>query len=292
MEKALLWKKENGKIRCQLCHHKCLISDGNAGLCRVRKNIKNILFSLNYGLIAAENIDPIEKKPLYHFLPNSQSYSIGSPGCNFACKWCQNQEISQISKNEDIDWQKKFSNRKPKDIVISAIKNTCKSISYTYTEPTIFFEFALDTMKLAKENGLKNVWVSNGYFTSKVLKKISPYLDAINIDLKAFDNKTYQKLCGGANLNPVLKNIKSIINYNIHLELTSLIIPDINDSETELKMMAKFIAKLDPEIPWHLSRFFPYAEMRDSQITPRETLEKARQIGRKFGLKNIYLGNI
>jgi pyruvate formate lyase activating enzyme len=288
--KAKLWKKEKDKIRCQLCNHRCLIDNEGRGLCGVRKNKNGVLISLNYSRLIAENIDTIEKKPIYHYLPNSLTYSIATPGCNFSCMWCQNSEISQITKDKTFPFSK-IIKRSPKQIASSAKKNNCQSIAYTYTEPTIFFEFALETMKIAKKNNLRNIWVSNGYFTKKCWQQIKDYLDAINIDLKGFKEETYQKFCS-AKLEPVLSNIYEINQSTTHLEITTLIIPNINDSKKELTDLAKYIYSLNPEIPWHLSRFYPKYKILDKEKTSRSILEKAKAIGKNIGLKYIYLGNL
>ncbi len=292
MKEAKLYKKQKEeKVKCMLCNHNCLIEEGAKGLCGVRINKEGRLYTLNYGELIAQNIDPIEKKPFYHFMPKTTSYSIATPGCNFSCRWCQNYSISQLTK-EDFEWEKETIKTKPKEVVENAKENNCQSIAYTYTEPTIFFEFALKTMKLAHKENLKNVWVSNGYFSQKAYNEISPYLDAINIDLKSFKEKTYQKYCK-AQLAPVKENIEMIAqNKDIHLEITSLIIPQLNDSKKEIRQIAQFIASLDRNTAWHLSRFYPAYKMKKHSATSRQTLEKAQKIGQKTGLVNVHLGNV
>lgn len=282
MEKALLWEKGE-IIACGLCHHFCKIKSGRTGFCGARKNIDSELFSLNYGQVVSQNIDPIEKKPLFRFLPKTLTYSLACWGCNFHCLNCQNWEISQI-KNPAL------KEIKPERIVAQAVLAKCPSISYTYAEPTIFFEFALDCMKLARKNGLKNIWVSNGFMSSICLAAIKPYLDAVNIDLKFFKDESYRRVCGGR-LSPVLDNIVWFQKNKIHLEITTLIIPSLNDSEEELKNIAEFIARLDPEIPWHVSAYHP-AYKSDLPPAPLSLLQKARQSGKEAGLKHIYLGNV
>ncbi len=294
MKECLLYKKEGDYVQCQTCNHYCRIAPFKRGVCGVRENQKGKLYLLVYGRIIAENIDPIEKKPLFHFLPKTNSLSIATIGCNFQCQWCQNYDISQITKG-NID-HTAITNKigvemDPEQIVADAKKHNCPSISYTYTEPTIFLEFAYDTMKLANKSKLKNIWVSNGYMTKETLNLIAPYLDAINIDLKGFNNENYLKYCG-AKLQPVLDNIKAIHNKKIHLEITTLIIPGVNDDEKQLKDITKFLAEISPNIPWHISRFFPTHKMTDTPITPMETLKKAEAIGKKAGLKHIYIGNV
>jgi len=322
MKECYLYKKlKNNLVQCQICNHFCQIPPGKTGICGVRLNKGGKLYALNYSKAISANVDPIEKKPLYHFLPGTLTYTIATVGCNFRCTYCQNWQISQVTKNSNL--QIPISNfpgeyLPPKRVVEEAKKNNCPSISYSYTEPTIFFEWAYDTMKLAQREGLKNIWVSNGYFSDKVFKKIESSLDAINIDFKSFSDEFYQKQCG-AKLKPVLENLQKIYkyrsaaapgtplswtastskmekkqrNHKIHLEITTLIIPGFNDSEKELSQISHFIAdKLGPEVPWHLSRFFPAYKMQDIVPTPIKTLQKAKQIGQKTGLKNIYLGNI
>lgn len=283
MKECVLYKKEKGNVRCFACAHRCLIPEGKTGICGVRKNIKGKLYLLVYGLVISENIDPIEKKPLYHFLPKTKTYSIGTVGCNFKCDFCQNYEISQLRQiiGKEII---------PEEIVERAIKAGCKSISYTYNEPTIFIEFAKDCAVLAKKKGLKNVLVTNGYMTKECLDFIAPYLDAMNIDLKSFKESFYERICKGK-LKPVLETIKNAHKKGIHIEITTLIIPGENDSLKEFEQIAKFISKIDKNIPWHISRFFPIYKMLDKEPTSIETLKKAEEIGKKY-LKYVYLGNV
>lgn len=295
MKQALFYEKlKDQKVKCHLCNHYCLISNGRRGLCGVRENQDGKLYTLVYGKVIAQHIDPIEKKPLFHFLPGTESYSIATVGCNFRCSFCQNADISQASK-EGYFFQKQEipgEEMTPEQIVHEAIHNNCPSISYTYTEPTIFAEFALDTMKLAKKARLKNVWVSNGYTTKEALETVGHYLDAANIDLKFFRDDLYLRVCG-AHLNPILETLKLYKKLKIWLEITTLIIPGQNDDEKQLTNIAEFIAKeLGKETPWHLSRFFPMYKMAGVSPTPAETIHKAREIGRKAGLKYIYGGNL
>jgi len=294
-KQAILWEKlDKNRVKCNVCNHYCLINNGKKGICGVRKNEGGKLYTLVYGKAIAENIDPIEKKPFFHFLPGTKSYSIATVGCNFRCRHCQNADISQISKerafkDSDLILGKDLP---PEKVVENALNNNCSSIAYTYTEPTIFLEYALDTMKLAKKKGLKNNWVSNGYMTKKTLDLISPYLDAINVDLKGFDEDFYLEVCG-AKLAPILENLKIIKRKKIWLEVTTLLIPTKNDSPKELKKIADFIVKeLGPETPWHISRFFPAYQMIDLPSTEVEVIRQAVKIGRKAGLKYVYSGNI
>lgn len=295
MKEALFWRKfEGGKAECQLCRQSCLIAEGKRGLCGVRENINGKLYSLVYGKVIAAHIDPIEKKPLFNFLPGSKSFSIATIGCNFRCAHCQNADISQASK-EGLFFERKLipgEETTPAEIVQAAIDNNCQSIAYTYTEPTIFFEFAFDCMKLAHQKGLKNVWVSNGYTSVQALEMAKPYLDAVNIDLKFFKDSTYQKICG-AKLQPVLDNLIWYKQNNIWLEITTLIIPSLNDSEEELTAIAKFIkTKLGGETPWHVTAFYPTYKLNDLPPTPQATIKRAWQIGHNAGLHYVYGGNI
>ncbi len=279
-------EKGKEKLRCLACSHKCIIEKDKTGICGVRKNINNKLMSLVYGKIASMNADPIEKKPLYHFLPGSYAFSIGTVGCNFRCDFCQNFDISQTAKRGFIFGQD-FT---PEDIVKKAIQNNCKSIAYTYNEPIVFVEFVKDVAKIARKKGLKNILVTNGYFSRESFDYISNYIDAMNIDLKSFNKDFYKKYCGGK-LEPVLETIKLAYKKGIHIELTTLVIPGLNDSEEEFEKIAKFIAKIDKNIPWHISRFFPRYKMFDKQPTSIETLKKAYEIGKKY-LNYVHIGNV
>ena len=289
MKEAVLYRKlENNKVRCDLCAHRCLLTEGKTGVCGVKKNIDGTLYTLVYDRVISTNIDPIEKKPLFHFLPGSISFSIATVGCNFRCLHCQNYEISQMPKV-----QKRIggSSTTPEDIVASAYRYGCESISYTYTEPTIFFELAYDTAKLAHEKGIKNVFVTNGYMTEEALLMIKPYLDAANVDLKFFNEKMHKRVCG-ASRDPVLDTIKRMREHGIWVEVTTLIIPTKNDSDEELEQIARFIKDVGPEIPWHVSAFYPTYKMLDLPRTPASTLYRARKIGIDAGLRYVYTGNI
>ncbi len=287
---ALLYdRKEDKKVLCNLCSHRCLISDGNFGICGVRQNIDGALITHSYGNLISANADPIEKKPLFHFLPGSLSYSIATAGCSFRCGFCQNWQISQ--KKEADAYGVKPVPSPPELIVENAVRYACKSISYTYTEPTIFFEYALDIAKLAKEEGLYNIFVTNGYMTSGCLDMLNGVLDAANVDLKGFSDDFYKKVCGGG-LKPVLESIEHMRKLNIWVEVTTLVIPKLNDGEKELKQIASFLAGVGKEIPWHISRFYPQYKMDDSTPTPISTLKKAYEIGKAAGLRYVYLGNV
>ena len=289
-KEAVLWDKQGDKIKCSLCNWRCLISEGKTGHCFVRKNIDGVLYSLNYDKICAANTDPIEKKPLFHFLPGSKSFSIAAIGCNFQCEFCQNWHISQMVRDTGKMNGQSYS---PQQVIDGALKTGCKSIAYTYTEPTIYMELCSDCGKLAKQNGLSNVFVSNGFMTPEAVDFSKDWLDAINIDLKAFTEDYYQKLCK-AKLKPVLDTIKYITkNTNIWMEITTLIIPGQNDSHEELKQLADFIVdSAGPEVPWHISRFYPNYKFTSAEPTPPSTIDSAYEIGKSAGLHYIYVGNL
>lgn len=292
MKLAKFWTNQDNFLRCQLCNHYCLIKPDKTGICAVRKNIDGQLYSLVYGKVITANIDPIEKKPLFHFLPGSLSYSIATVGCNFRCAHCQNGDISQLAEKEFGSDFIPGRDTKPEEIINEAKASGCQSIAYTYTEPTIFAEFALDCMKLAKKAGLKNVWVSNGYTAKEAWPEILPYLDAINVDLKFFTNENYLKICG-AKLQPVLDNLILLKNKKIHLEVTTLIIPGLNDSDQELLNISKFIKdELGSDTPWHVSRFFPQYKLADLNPTEEDVIFKAISIGKEVGLNYVYGGNV
>ena len=289
---------EPGVIKCQACSHFCKIKEGKTGICGVRQNNKGKLKLLVYGKAIAVNIDPIEKKPLFHFLPGSQAYSFGTLGCNFRCDNCQNFDISQIYNFKGkTEKYKKFSwgyNLPPREIVEDALASKCQSIAYTYNEPTVFLEYALDTMQLARKKGLKNIWVSNGFMSKKTAALILPYLDAINIDLKSFDDNFYKKHCGGR-LNPILRNCRTFVKNKVWLEITTLIIPTLSDNRKTFEEIARFIKKeLGDFVPWHISGFSPKIswKLQDLPETPLGKIKEAYQIGKKMGLKYVYGGNV
>ena len=290
MQEARFYEKvEEAKVHCHLCAHECKIDPGKRGLCHVRENQAGTLYTLVYGMVVAENIDPIEKKPLFHFLPGSRSYSIATAGCNFMCLHCQNYDISQYPKRH----QGKIPGmaRTPEAIAREAKTNHCATISYTYTEPTIFMEFALDTARLAKEQGIRNVFVSNGFMTEESATVMARVIDGDNIDLKSFRDDFYRKICK-ARLQPVLDTIQRLKQLGVWIEVTTLVIPGLNDSKEELTEIAQFIKGVGPEIPWHVSAFYPTHQMLDRPRTPAETLLKARDIGLEAGLRYVYTGNI
>ncbi|HPI67032.1 MAG TPA: AmmeMemoRadiSam system radical SAM enzyme [bacterium] len=292
LQKAKFYQTQGELVHCQLCHHFCVVKNQSTGLCGARKNINGQLYSLVYGRPAAINIDPIEKKPLFHFLPGSTALSLGTYGCNFRCLNCLNYDLSQPS-----DLEKQTANLEylaPAEIIKLAKKTNVASIAYTYNEPTIFVEYTLDIMKLAKEQGLKNIWISNGYWSDECFKNIAPFLDAVNVDLKSFDNDFYLKNCQ-AQVEPVLENLKKIKLAGIHLEITTLIIPGLSDDLKKLGLMADFIKnELGLDTPWHLSKFSPEISWRlkDLPATDLKTLGQIYQMAKEKGLNYIYLGNV
>jgi len=289
MKEAYLYQKlDDEKVRCNLCNHRCLIKEGSRGICGVRENRAGTLISLVYGKIIAGHCDPIEKKPLFHFLPGTSSYSIATVGCNFKCLFCQNADISQMPYDQNRIMGEDMT---PERIVKLALESRAASISYTYTEPTIYFETALETARLAVSEGIKNVFVSNGYMTKECLQEIYPDLHAANVDLKAFSDRFYKDQCG-AKLKPVLETIQNMKEMGIWLEVTTLLIPGLNDSLEELRDLARFLANIDPGIPWHISRFHPTYRLTSTPSTPVETIRQARDLGYETGLQYVYTGNI
>lgn len=288
---AYLWEPmEDKMVNCNLCHHRCKIKNSRRGVCGVRENNAGVLESLVYEKLIAATPDPIEKKPLFHVMPGSLSYSIATVGCNFRCRFCQNADIAQMpaDQNGRIAGEKVT----PAQVVAHAKKNNCASIAYTYTEPTVFFELAHDTAKLAHADGLLNIFVTNGYMTPEAIEMIRPFLDAANVDLKAFRPESYQNCCN-ARLEAVKETLVAMKAAGIWLEITTLIIPGFNDNPSELSELADFIVKeLGPETPWHVSRFHPTYKMTDRPATPVGTILNARAIGLQAGLKYVYSGNI
>ena len=290
MEAYLYERLEDNKVRCNLCSHRCVIRDGRRGICNVRENDGGILNTLVYGKLIAQHIDPIEKKPLFHFLPGTPSYSIATVGCNFRCRFCQNADIAQMPS--DREGTILGTRCTPEDVVDAAQGGGCRSIAYTYTEPTVFFEFAYETAKLAHDRGIRNVFVTNGYMTSEALEMIEPFLDAANVDLKAFTDDYYKKVCG-AGLKHVQATLKLMKSLDIFIEVTTLIVPGLNDDLSELNDLAAFIVQdLGPATPWHISRFHPTYKLNDRPPTPVKTLTSARKIGLKAGLRYVYTGNV
>lgn len=276
-------------VTCDACAHMCKLKESQYGICGVRKVENGSLLLIVYGAAAAVNIDPIEKKPLFHFLPGSTALSIGTVGCNFGCLFCQNYDISQFPKNAEHNI---FGKKLPPDDVVKMAKNyNVRSIAYTYNEPAVFFEYAYDCAKLANENGIKNIFVTSGYETPVAIDTILPYLDAMNIDLKSNSEKFYRTICK-AKLAPVLNAIQYAYNKRIWIEITTLLIPGENDSDSEIRQIAQFIAGISETIPWHLSAFFPTYKMIEPMPTPAKTLLRAYKIAKDVGLKYVYFGNI
>jgi len=290
MQEARFYEKvEDQKVQCHLCAHECKIDPGKRGICHVRENREGTLYSLVYGRLIAQNVDPIEKKPLFHFLPGTRSFSIATVGCNFMCLHCQNYDISQYPRAHE--GQIIGEERTPAEVVQDALATRSTNISYTYTEPTIFMEFAQDTARLARERGLKNVFVSNGFMTPESAGALSECIDADNVDLKSMQDDFYRKVCK-ARLQPVLDTIQRLHAAGVWLEVTTLVIPGHNDSDEELTEIAQFIKGVGEGIPWHVSAFHPTFKMMDRPRTPAQTLKKARDIGLSAGLRYVYTGNI
>lgn len=281
-------KLDDGRVRCQLCSHRCSIAEGKTGICGVRANRDGMLYTLVYGELVSENVDPIEKKPLFHVYPGSRSFSIATAGCNFRCLHCQNADISQMPRERGRIMGSEVS---PEDIVSAARRADCRTIAYTYTEPTIFFEYAVEVAQLAHEADIQNVFVTNGYMTAEALERIHPYLDAANVDLKGFTEAFYRTVCG-ARLQPVLEALRLMKQMGIWVEVTTLLIPEWNDSEEELRDIAGFIRTLGEETPWHVTAFFPTYRMTDRPRTPISALRRARTIGLEAGLRYVYSGNV
>lgn len=291
MEKdALLYTKYNDlSVECTLCSHRCVIKPDSKGICSVRENIDGKLISRAYGNLIAQHADPIEKKPLFHYMPGSYAWSIAIPGCNFHCQWCQNWEISQLPRHTK---ERSGIYVPPEQVVIDAMAHHCQSIAYTYTEPTIFFEYTMDVAQIAKENGIRNVYVTNGYMSKEMIDLSSPWLDAANVDIKAFSEKTYKKYMG-AHLQPVLDSCKFMRSKGIWLEITTLIIPGVNDDLNEMQDLADFIHhELGENTPWHISRYFPVYQFERIHTTPVETILNIERIGKEAGLNFVYSGNL
>jgi pyruvate formate lyase activating enzyme len=276
-----------GRVICRLCAHQCRLAEGDTGICRVRKNVAGILYSLNSDRVAAVHLDPIEKKPLYHFLPGSSTFSIAAMGCNFSCRFCQNHSIAMVDEARGISGDM----ISPEQLVRHATENRAKSISYTYTEPTVFFELMLETARLARRQGIKNVMVSNGFMSGRALSVLGPFLDAANIDLKSFNENFYKKYCS-ARLKPVLETIAAMHAMGIWLEITTLLIPGVNDDREEIRRLIAFLVELDERMPWHLSRFFPQYKLLHIPQTAQDSIDGFLRLGAELGLKYLYGGNL
>lgn len=287
MKEAAWYEKGKGELcKCNLCPKYCIIKSGWTGFCNVRKNIDGTLFSLVYGKPCSVAVDPIEKKPLFHFLPSTKSFSVGTTGCNLDCSQCQNSDISRANFDEVPN-----KNISPEQIISAAVLEGCNSIAYTYTEPTVFYEYVLETAKLAKKEGIKNIMVTNGYINKKPLVELYKYIDAANIDLKSFNNSFYKKTCKG-DINPVLSSIKLIKKLGVWVELTYLIIPSLNDDLEEIEQMCKWILEnIGADVPLHFSKFFPCYKLTEIPQTPLKTLHDAKTVAEKY-LNYVYIGNI
>jgi pyruvate formate lyase activating enzyme len=281
-------KGEDGRVRCGLCAHRCTIAPGKRGICAVRENREGVLQTLLYGALIAQNVDPIEKKPLFHVHPGSKSFSIATVGCNFSCTFCQNADISQMPRETGLIRGRETP---PEEVVERAVRSGSRTIAYTYTEPTVFFEYALDIARLAARQGLKNVFVTNGYMTPAALDTIGDDLHGANVDLKSFSDDFYRKRCG-ARLEPVLASLREMKRRGVWVEVTTLLIPGLNDGDGELKEIASFLVSLGPETPWHISRFHPQYRLTAAPPTPLETIHRAAGIGKAAGLKYVYSGNV
>ncbi|MEM4598298.1 MAG: AmmeMemoRadiSam system radical SAM enzyme [Candidatus Diapherotrites archaeon] len=289
MEEARFYEKlKDAKVKCTACARYCTIEPGKTGFCRVRKNIGGKLYSLVYNKALTQTPDPIEKKPIYNFMPGTYCSSISTYGCNFKCLFCQNFELSQEFIEEDIQAVEETT---PEEIVENTLSRGLDGISYTYVEPTVFIEYAIDIMKIAKKHGLYNVWVSNGYMSKESIKELCKYLDAANIDLKG-DAKFYRILCGNAEIEVVKRNIEVLFESGVHVEVTNLVVPGSNDSRESLKDVCSFVSGLSKDVPLHFSRFFPNYKMLDVKPTPIETLNEAYNIAKSFGLNYVYIGNV
>ncbi len=287
MRKALFYEKRGTRVFCKLCCHGCVLEPGEQGRCRVRQNLGGELFSLNYGKLVAEHVDPVEKKPLFHFLPGTLTYSIATVGCNFSCLHCQNYTISQLEENAGLPG----SFRDSATVVEQAKLQGCRSISHTYVEPTVFFEYALDVSVLARAAGLKNCFVTNGYMQKQSAREIGQYLDGINLDIKGFTDAFYQEVTG-ARLKPVLAFLEEMKSLGVWVEVTTLLLPGKNDSRKELKELARYLASIDPDMVWHLTAFYPTYKMRNLPATSPAVVRRACRIGREAGLNHVYSGNL
>jgi len=292
MREALFYEhRDDGSVLCGLCGQHCTIAQGKLGVCGVRENVDGVLYTAVYGMVAATNVDPIEKKPLFHMYPGSKALSLATVGCNFRCSFCQNWDLSQMSKgrNRRIAGHEVSAER----IADMAVEHDCRVVAYTYSEPTIFYEWALDVSKLTTERGILNVFVTNGYMTAEALREIRPYLHGANVDLKAFRDETYRKTMGAPGVQPVLDTLKLMKQLGMWVEVTTLVVPTMNDSDEELRDIARFVAhELGPETPWHISRFYPDYKEKNLLPTPMQTLQRAYEIGREEGIRYVYTGNV
>ncbi len=290
MKEAVLWEAiGEGRVRCVLCAHRCTIAPGGRGACLVRENREGKLYSHVYGRIVSQALDPVEKKPLFHFLPGTSTLSVATVGCNFRCDFCQNHEISQLPRDHGGRIVGELV--EPEEVADAAHAMGARSIAFTYTEPTIFFEFCQDVGKRAMKIGLRNIFVTNGYMTAEAVREAQAWLHAANVDLKSFSEDFYRRFCG-ASLQPVLDTIGRMWEAGIWVEVTTLVIPGRNDSEQELRWIAEFLVGLSPDIPWHISRFVPAYKAWNLPLTSVSVLRRAREIGLSAGLRYVYMGNV
>jgi len=290
MREALYWEPlDKNRVRCKLCPLNCIIDEGQRGSCRVRKNIGGKLYTLNYGKVSAIAADPVEKKPLFHFWPGSCALSIATVGCNMHCKHCQNWEISQ--SDESFPY---LHDMTPEMVVAIAKRYSCESIAYTYNEPVIWYEFVLDTARLARKEGIYNLLITNGYINEEPFRELAPYIDAMNIDIKAFSDEFYMKIASVPSGEPSRRTaVIAKKDYGIHVELTYLIIPTLNDKEEEIRAFARWVVEnLGDDTPVHFSRFFPHYKLMHLPPTPIETMDMAYRVAREEGLKFVYIGNV
>jgi len=286
-EASFYTKLDNKNVQCQLCPRRCFIPPGKRGYCEVRENREGTLYTMVYSKPVAIHLDPIEKKPLFHFLPSTSAFSVATAGCNLSCKFCQNWEISQ-ARPEEVE----YFDITPEALVERAVASGSPTIAYTYTEPTIFYEYMLETAKLARAKGIRNIMHSNGYINEEPLRQLAKYLDAADIDLKGFSDEYYAKFTEGT-LDPVLRSLKILKEAGVHIEITNLILPGYNDDEASIRKMCLWIKEnLGPDVPLHFSRFFPMYKLTSLNPTPLATLEKARQIAMDSGLRYVYIGNL
>ncbi|HAL92466.1 MAG TPA: AmmeMemoRadiSam system radical SAM enzyme [Verrucomicrobia bacterium] len=288
LHEALWYEKlAGGLVRCMLCPHSCRLPEGRIGRCRVRQNVGGKLYSLSYGRLATAHVDPIEKKPFFHVLPGSRAYSIATPGCNLRCLFCQNWEISQM-----YPWEVRTSKASPEQVVAEALRSGAESIAFTYSEPTIFYEYMLDIAKLAQAKGLKTLVVSAGYIQPEPLQALLPHIDAYKVDFKAFNPEFYTELTGGSR-DPVLQAMKTIRASGVWLEVVNLLVTGQNDGEEEVRQLARWVREnLGDDVPLHFSRFHPMHKLANLPPTPIERVIRAREIAIEEGLKNVYTGNI
>lgn len=289
---ALLWERLQGQaVRCRLCAHRCHIRPGKLGICGVRVNIEGELHTRVYGMLTSLAVDPIEKKPLFHFFPGERALSVATVGCNFGCKHCQNYEISQWPRDRPADEPVPGRFVAPEEVVRAALESGSRVIAYTYTEPTVFIEHALDVARLATGRGLQNVFVTNGYMTEEAVELVAPYLHGANVDLKGLDDRMLRREVKASSA-PVRRTISDLWRRGVWVEVTTLVIPGSNDDDAQLRGIAQFIAGVDRDIPWHVSRFHPAYRTLDRPPTPAATLERAIRIGEAAGLRYVYSGNL